>query len=760
MKRIIYTLSILLASQLTFAQQQPCGTDEVHAEMLKQNPALAQQKAQFNEAFKAYMKTVDLNQFKAQQGMGKALTPPKYIIPVVFHVMHNNNAYGEHYSDQDVINEIKNMNADYRASNPFRNRIRTVFKDVEGDAMIEFRLAKIDPQGNPTTGIEHIYVGPMVAKANDNQKYNSWDPQHYLNIWTVNSIRSSSSFAVGGYAYYPTSYPNAKYDGPIVSNRVGVLPQNAFTPFDLNTCAHEVGHYLGLAHPFEGSSRDSCVDGDYIFDTPPVYYIPTTDANANHNVCNDTNYNTCTTDNPDLPDQYENMMDYYGGSCASIMFTVQQVARMHFTLENYRRNLWQPENLVATGVNDTTFVPKTVPIPAFSIVGNQNLTDVRACTGTGITFKDNSYNGTVTAWEWNFGEGATPATFIGQNPGAVTYSTGGYKTVTLKVTGANGSATKTAENFIYIESSADARPAVAVHNIDISDIATSGWHEENEEPFVTGTKGQSWYRSTTAAYDGDASIVLPSNLTTAGFNYSLVSPNYNLTGASNPYFEFYYAFAANYASPPSGTPTQDALAVFVSTDCGKSWGAYKTKTGGVAYEVNNIPQTTPNPVTPNLLSTTPTNTPVMSSLNFIPAGPSQWKKMSISGSSIPAQANVKFKIQFSCGGGNNLYIDKVSVGFATSVNELSASDFKLSVRPNPFGSISTLSYNMPLKAKVDVRVYDIVGKEVGVVFNGTQESGSQELQIDRNKLNLNSGLYFVKMVIDGNKELTHKIVVN
>jgi len=48
------------------------------------------------------------------------------------------------------------------------------------------------------------------------------------------------------------------------------------------------------------------------------------------------------------------------------------------------------------------------------------------CTNTSDSFADNS-TGVPSNWVWNFGEGATSATFTGQNPPAVAYATASTK---------------------------------------------------------------------------------------------------------------------------------------------------------------------------------------------------------------------------------------------------------------------------------------------------------------------------------------------
>jgi PKD repeat protein len=63
-----------------------------------------------------------------------------------------------------------------------------------------------------------------------------------------------------------------------------------------------------------------------------------------------------------------------------------------------------------------------------------------------VTFTDQS-TCNITSYSWNFGAGATPATANTQGPHTVTYSTEGYKTVSLTV---NGSITKTKTDYIHV----------------------------------------------------------------------------------------------------------------------------------------------------------------------------------------------------------------------------------------------------------------------------------------------------------------------
>lgn len=66
---------------------------------------------------------------------------------------------------------------------------------------------------------------------------------------------------------------------------------------------------------------------------------------------------------------------------------------------------------------------------------NFTASTISPATGETVIFTDASGGGNFSSWEWNFGEGASPATASGQGPHEVTYLTPGGKTVSLTVDG-------------------------------------------------------------------------------------------------------------------------------------------------------------------------------------------------------------------------------------------------------------------------------------------------------------------------------------
>jgi PKD repeat protein len=95
-----------------------------------------------------------------------------------------------------------------------------------------------------------------------------------------------------------------------------------------------------------------------------------------------------------------------------------------------------------------TFIIRA-PIATPPPTANFTASNTTICQGQSVTFTDNS-SSDVTAWSWNFGAGAIPATANTKGPHTVTYSTSGLKTVSLTVTGPGGTATETKTNYITV----------------------------------------------------------------------------------------------------------------------------------------------------------------------------------------------------------------------------------------------------------------------------------------------------------------------
>ena len=207
------------------------------------------------------------------------------------------------------------------------------FTNLTGDAEMEFELAKLDPNGNCTNGIDRI-VTPKTYKAGDGangsnaSKINMWPRDKYLNIYTVNNIASGAA----GYTYLPGSV-SASIDGIIILyNYVGSI-----APSSVNTSralGHEIGHWFNLPHVWGGTNQPGVACGDDGVSDTPVTKGWTT--------CNLTSNDVC---NPGTEENVQNYMDY---AYCYRMFTKGQCSRMRTSAQStiaQRNNLWTTSNL-------------------------------------------------------------------------------------------------------------------------------------------------------------------------------------------------------------------------------------------------------------------------------------------------------------------------------------------------------------------------------------------------------------------------------
>lgn len=102
-----------------------------------------------------------------------------------------------------------------------------------------------------------------------------------------------------------------------------------------------------------------------------------------------------------------------------------------------------------------------------------------ACRGRDVSFSNSGSTGGKWTYSWDFGSDASPNTSSAENPGSISYSSPGTKTVTFTVTDDNGHCSATETKNISIEARPDASisstaPACTGENLSFANTGSSG----------------------------------------------------------------------------------------------------------------------------------------------------------------------------------------------------------------------------------------------------------------------------------------------
>jgi PKD repeat protein len=669
-----------------------CHTDEMVRRALSKNPTLVSDYL----AEQARLEAEDLVAAQTGYSSQNRAQLPIYTIPVVFHVLHQNGT--ENISDAQINDQIRILNEDYRKQNADISAVVSSFTSVAADAEIEFRLAKKDPSGNCTNGIDRIFT-PLTNAADDNSKLNPWPRNKYLNIWVVKSIGTSG---VAGYAYLPGTAPSAGEDGILIlSTYIGSIGSGSVNTSRALT--HEIGHFLNLQHTWGNTNNPGVACGnDNVTDTPVT---------KGHTSCQLSDA-TCTSG---VIENVQNFMEY---SYCSKMFTTGQKTRMRNALGSalgQRSSLWTSTNLTATGVS----TPAVLCTADFQ---SNNPTNT-VCAGNSLTFTDISWNGNPTSWSWTF-PGGTPSTSTDSVP-VVLYNTPGIYSVSLTVSDASGSVSTTKPGYVTVNSN------VATYSTAFYSESFEGAAIPNTEYIVRNQSpgGNTWVQTSTAAATGTKSIMISNLSNSATYVDELIGPSIDMTAisGSSPVLTFKTAYAQRTSTDA------DKLQFYVSTNCGNTWILRKSLTGATLTSGGVVTGT----FTPNS---------------------TQWLTQTVNLAGYVTQPNLYFMFRFTSDGGNNIFIDDINIygTSATGVEDL-ASSTEFNIYPNPIDQSTVIAFNLNKRENIDVSVIDVLGREVTKVFNGELNEGDHQFALAEQS-KLTSGMYFVRVIVDG-KSFTKKMMV-
>jgi PKD repeat protein len=689
-KTILLILCLVPFSLLAQTESEtivtPCGASEEIEKSLHEHPELLQNVDELERFTKQYIAE---NQDK--------LLDSTITIPVVFHVFHTYGA--ERISEAQMKDCIRILNEDYQNKNADSSQVVSAFKPIIGRPQMRFRLAKKDPNGRCTKGINYIESSLHTQGGENLKSISNWDTKRYLNIWVCSVVASGAA----AYAYYPGSAPGQNNEGIVSrSDYVGSIGTSN-NGYNARTLSHESGHYFNLPHTWGNSNTPgdatNCNIDDGVTDTPNCVGVTGSGCNLSFVSCGNLN-------------NVQNHMEY--SSCRR-MFTKGQVLRMHAAINSntgFRSSLWKGSNLIFTG---TTNDSQGDECPA-KVDFKSNVT--RACAGQNITFTQLAYNVNNPAgltFNWSF-PGGTPETSTSANP-IVSFATAGTYSVKLVVTNAAGKDSLTRSNLIRILPS---NPSYQAGDIESFETTTFPNFPSNPDKIwdITSTISNSWKRSTLAAATGQASLLITNNTTTSGSIHTLISPVFEVVGpVTGAKLAMKYAFAKRIST------NTDKLVISYSIDCGKTWKIATTRTGTALATVPDFVTATFSPT----------------------AG--DWKQEYLSLLFLAPSQQFRLKFEFTGGGGNNLFIDDIQLTTVTAVNNLQDDNLSLSIMPNPSDDLPKLIIDHKTGEKVQVEIMDALGRETLLSKKFILNEGRSEINLSAEMEKPKAGSYWVRIVL-------------
>ncbi|MBK8846411.1 MAG: T9SS type A sorting domain-containing protein [Bacteroidetes bacterium] len=621
------------------------------------------------------------------------------IIPTVFHVLTQGGA--ENISKSHIQRTLEILNQDFNSQNPDTFDIPAAFHPLRGNPKVEFRLARIDPQGNCTDGIDRAYTPYTAAYQNASLMSGfTWDHTKYMNVYVVKFIDAFSPMIFG--VAYRASADSGQTDPPgldilMVSYHALADGFNGLLPGQRgHILSHEIGHNLSLGHTF--GSGPGCGDDDDVADTPLQ-----DEASAG---CPVFPHISCGN-GPD-GDMFNNMMDY---SLCTNMFTQGQADRVRTCLarNEWRAALWTPANLAATGVDTILPLCQNAPVADF---GYGNFAGW-LCAGNPVQFYE-AASVNATSYQWEF-TGGIPAMSTDTFP-SVVFPDSGYYSVKLIVSNSFGN--DTILKMIRIE------PAEVTYNSS----NTESFEDTilNAQIAKWGLLGKKWSITNLAADSGTYSIKLDSSLY---YLSTFFTHNFDLSQVPAPGRKLEFRVALGMSA--GGLPINGGLRVTWKKPCVYD----RTDMQGNPEYNSESNALHPEPgLLPDSLKTATTN------VAFIPNS-SQWKTIRLD---IPDSLTGEVQIGFDWVNFTlttkfkGIYIDNIKV--LSGLVGLSENTFEMDWKLYPNPATNQLTIVLPNNLnEVTATISDITGK----IIYKTANINSEKLEVSTT--DFVDGVYLVQV---------------
>lgn len=712
--------SVKMIREANAPQVERCSVMDHEAYLESQNPNRATERAAYEQTINSW-----INQHENSNTPQAVIT-----IPVVVHVVYFNAA--QNISDNQVFSQIQVLNEDFSRTNPDASNTPAAFTGVAANSEIQFCLATVDPNGNPTNGIERRQISTNVSfNTNDNVKnfatngLNAWPVTQYLNMWVCNL-----GGGLLGYGEFPTGTASNTF-GLVMGyfcfgsnyTSYGTFP-SLTAPYDGGrTSTHEIGHCFNLYHIW-GDDGTACTGSDMCADTPnqkgenygcPAY--PQTTQTGGR----------CSTSDPSS--MFMNYMDYTDDGCMNL-FTLNQKTRMLAVLNSTPYNGLQTSTAcqsasagidagISTIISPSTSLCNTTFTPQVTLrnYGTNPLTSVT------INYRIDANPIQTYSWTGNLASLAnTNVTLASMTTTAGTHTFTAYTSNPNSGTDANAANDQSQRTFTVTSMG---------QNLPYSEGFESATFPPTGITINNNDGATTWQRTATAASSGTASAYMDNfDYNANGEIDEIVLPNLNLSSVSNPVMTFQVAYRL-YTNPTANPSYSDTLRVWISTDCGVTWTQLYGKWS----------------------TTLTTVTPTFSTTEFVPTT-GQWRLENISLSPYQSATNAMIKFRHATQYENNLYLDDINIMNSTDVSSLTLHS-EVNLFPNPSSGQVTVDVNMMNRDNLVIKVTNPVGQSVAEVSENSTYGGRYVLDLSAEP----NGVYFIE-VQTGTEVVTRKIVIS
>ena len=732
-KFFLLVVAVVCFANAGYAQHKPCSTDEHYWQLLEKYPQLADYQKQFDEQTERII---------AERTSSTTPDTTTYDIPIVIHIIHD---YGvEDLADTVLYDAAAYWTVVYMKQNADTSGVIAPFVPYIGKPNMRLRLATKDPNGKPTKGIVR-FQSYLTQAADDGAKFGQWPPNEYVNIWVINTFGASATGAAA-YAYIPASAVFEPYYD-------GIICLSSYANY-AKTVPHEMGHVLNLYHPWGSTnSPDVACGDDQVDDTPPTKghnpsgCLPV----ALYDTACATGYMKTYMDSHGVLDSVvnypdttnaQNIMDY---TYCQEMFTKGQVVRMRTALTSAtagRNNLITASNFALTGA--LAPMPDLPPVADFTVNKCTTCSDLRsyfliANSTSNFTFRNASWNDTVSNVLWTFSNGAAYPTSTTMGVVANHFSTPGWVTVSLVANSNAGSDTLTNTHTVYVADTTTVGGLGYTQSFT-TDSAIGNW------PMFNFYNNQFKWEFYTGAGIGDNSCLRYRSFDSSqrftgsavGDHDDIYTPAFNLSNTTgNIYLNFYSSGAYTHTGLyPGSTYVNDSFEIDVSITGGSTWQKIGGFGGASLADKDNY------------------------GVEYVPTSLTAWKPRSFTIPAVYHTANTFFRFRYHPGNtGNDLYIDNLSLdAFPAGIKEVIASSTNpFNIFPNP----ATNGFNLIFKTGNDGMIsYSIKDLTGNVVYENKKVFASNSIQQESVSRDATpaAGMYFVTLTIDG-VNTTQKVVV-